>query len=93
MMVVHRFAIALPCCASNQAACAMLAPLRLAVGWGRGSRPFGRASLAREVLQRPDPVATRRERRDLVRSAQSQTLAPARDAQSYLCQVQFNSDP
>ena len=43
----HRFATGLPCRASSHAACAMLASLRVAGGRGCGSRPSGRASLAR----------------------------------------------
>ena len=77
MMMAHRFATGLPCRASSQADCAMLAPLRVAVGRGCGSRPSGRASLARARPERPDMMSTSRVSRDLVSSAQSQTLAPA----------------
>ena len=44
----HRFATGLPCRASCLAGIAMLASLRVAAGMGCGSRPSGRASLARE---------------------------------------------
>ena len=77
VMMAHRFATGLPCRASSQADSAMLASLRVAVGWGCGSRPFGRASLARARPERPDMMSASRKSRDLVSSAQSQTLAPA----------------
>ena len=46
--------------ASSQADCAMLAPLRVAVGMGCGSRPSGRASLARAGAARRLSVALTR---------------------------------
>ncbi|MDE0695734.1 MAG: hypothetical protein OXH76_07870 [Boseongicola sp.] len=44
----HRFATGLPCRAGSLAGNAMLASLRVPADTGCGSRPFGRASLARE---------------------------------------------
>ena len=78
VMVAHRFATGLPCRASSHAASAMLASLRVAGGRGCGSRPFGRASLARAWPHRRDHASWSRKGRDVAGSAQSQTLAPAR---------------
>ena len=56
----HRFATGLPCRAGSPADDAMLAPLRVAVGMGCGSRPSGRASLARAgAARRPSVALTR----------------------------------
>ena len=58
----HRFATGLPCRASSPADGAMLAALRVAVGMGCGSRPSGRASLARAGAARRLSVALARAR-------------------------------
>ena len=60
VLVAHRFATGLPCRANSRADVAMLASLRVAVGMGCGSRPFGRASLARAGAARRLKVALTR---------------------------------
>ena len=92
----HRFATGLPCRASSLAGGAMLASLRVAAGMGCGSRPSGRASLARSWPQDPATHSPGRLGGNAAGSAQSQTrrgrrppiaLSPLRHQESGKCRT------